>query len=75
MSCEAPNRTQGEQGATQLPLLPGSMAEGEPAAFDGAPIARAIHRERTSGDALRLLTSVPAQGVPAWAGDSAVGPA
>ncbi|HEX6356984.1 carboxymuconolactone decarboxylase family protein [Actinophytocola sp.] len=55
-------------------LLPGAMKEGEPGAFDGAPIARAIQRQRTPGESLRLLTEVPAS-VPSWAGDSPVGPA
>jgi AhpD family alkylhydroperoxidase len=56
-------------------LLPGSMREGEPAAFDGAPIARAIQQQRPPGESLRLLTSVPSDAIPAWAGDSPVGPA
>ncbi|WP_186382336.1 carboxymuconolactone decarboxylase family protein [Amycolatopsis rhizosphaerae] len=56
-------------------LLPGSMQEGEPATFDGAPIARAIRRQRTPGDSLRLLDPLPREGIPAWAGDSPVGPA
>ncbi|WP_433261744.1 hypothetical protein ACQPZF_27660 [Actinosynnema sp. CS-041913] len=56
-------------------LLPGSMREDEPAAFDGAPIARAIQRQRTPGESLRLLASVPPEEIPAWAGDHPVGPA
>ncbi|RSM72465.1 DNA-binding protein [Amycolatopsis sp. WAC 01375] len=56
-------------------LLPGAMRDDVPAAFDGAPIARAIHRERTNGDSLSLLDDVPSTGLPAWAGTSAVGPA
>ncbi|MFC3453667.1 hypothetical protein [Amycolatopsis speibonae] len=56
-------------------LLPGAMSEDAPAAFDGAPIARAIHRERTDGDSLSLLDDVPTAGIPGWAGTSAVGPA
>ncbi len=55
-------------------LLPGNMTEGLPPSFDGAPIARAIHQERVSGSSLGLLAEVPAN-VPAWAGDSPVGPA
>jgi AhpD family alkylhydroperoxidase len=56
-------------------LLPGDMREGSPAAFDGAPIARAIQRERVPGESLRLLTDPPTDGIPTWAGDSPIGPA
>jgi AhpD family alkylhydroperoxidase len=53
-------------------LRPGSMRE---PAFDGGPVARAIHQDRTPGDSLKLLPSIPDSGIPEWAGDSPVGPA
>ncbi|MET0233748.1 MAG: carboxymuconolactone decarboxylase family protein [Kibdelosporangium sp.] len=53
-------------------LHPGDMRQ---AAFEGGPIARAIHQDRTPGDSLRLLDSVPDNAIPEWAGDSPVGPA
>ncbi|WP_067683099.1 hypothetical protein [Nocardia miyunensis] len=51
------------------------MIEDAPAAFDSAPIARAIHQHRTAGDSLRLLPSPPSGPLPGWAGDSGTGPA
>lgn len=55
-------------------LLPGAMRDDAPAAFDGAPIARAINRERVPGESLGLLTEV-STATPEWAADSPVGPA
>lgn len=55
-------------------LLPGSMREDAPAAFDHAPIARAITRERTPGASLTLLQNTPSD-VPEWAAGSPVGTA
>jgi AhpD family alkylhydroperoxidase len=54
-------------------LLPGSMRDGEPPAFAGAPIARAIQRQRPAGVSLGLLRSLPTDGLPAWASASPVG--
>jgi AhpD family alkylhydroperoxidase len=45
-------------------LLPGSLREGDPAPFDGAPIARALEHERTPGESLTLLGDVPSEGSP-----------
>jgi AhpD family alkylhydroperoxidase len=53
-------------------LRPGTM---QVPAFDGGPVARAIHQDRTPGDSLKLLKSLPDSGIPEWAGDSPVGPA
>jgi AhpD family alkylhydroperoxidase len=48
-------------------LLPGTMREGEPAAFDGAPVARPIRQQPSEMVA-------PVAGTPSWAGNSPVGP-
>jgi len=56
-------------------LLPGGMRESDTARpFEGAPIARAVE-PRPSGDGLLLLKDGDAGPVPAWAGESPVGPA
>lgn len=55
-------------------LLPGSMSEDEPPAFDSAPIARAIAQERTPGTSLSLLEATPLDR-PKWAADSPIGTA